>query len=55
MKGKQSMRIEYIVTAKEGMPPFATIATKKEALRLARQAKAIGLNGWIIKHETRKG
>lgn len=38
----------YIVTAKPGMTPFATETTKAAAVKSARQAKRLGLDGKII-------
>lgn len=38
----------YIIISKPGMTPYATATTKREAAKLSREAKRLGLSGEIV-------
>jgi hypothetical protein len=48
------MRQEYVVTSKPGMVPYSTVRTIAEARKDAHRAKALGLDGRIIRYPERK-
>ena len=42
------MKKTYVIVSKPGMTPFATAANKREANKLSREARRLGLSGEIV-------
>jgi hypothetical protein len=38
----------YLIVSKDGMTPYATATTLREARRLSREARQLGLSGEIV-------
>ena len=38
----------YLIVSKDGMTPYATATTMREAKRLSREARQLGLSGEIV-------
>jgi hypothetical protein len=42
------MKRTYLIVSRDGMTPYATATTLREAQRLSREARQIGLSGEIV-------
>jgi hypothetical protein len=42
------MKRTYLIVSRDGMTPYATATTLREARRLSREARQLGLSGEIV-------